>query len=144
MGLSEDRKSMLASLQAGMVPRLRDSGFTGSLPHFRRVLPDRTDLLSVQFDKWGGGFVVEISRAPQGDFQTPWGETVEPRRLTAHHLPPDERLRLGAKVGGDHWFRYDRGWFRRRPSFDELTEQVCELLVTQAEPWWDAGSSGTR
>lgn len=137
MGRSQDRKAMIKSFQARTVPRLRELGFKGSFPHFRRLLPSRTDLLTVQFDKYGGGFVVEIATAPAGEFRTDWGDTVRAKELTADYLPPTERLRLGAKeVGGDHWFRYDQGWFRRTPSFDELSDRVSQLAETQGEVFW--------
>lgn len=44
--------SMIAALKAVFVPVLRERGFKGSFPHFRRIRPDRIDLLTVQFDKW--------------------------------------------------------------------------------------------
>lgn len=138
MGLSEDRVSMIESLKHRTVPRLRELGFKGSFPHFYRAGPERTDLLSFQFDKYGGGFIVELAKAPPGDFATPWGESVPVNKLTASHLPPDERLRLGSRrAAGDHWFRYDRGGlFRKRPTFEELSEAVRALIDEQAEPWW--------
>ena len=65
--------------------------------------------------------------------------TGEAKELKAYDLPPDERLRLGGKrVGDDHWFRYDGGLFRRAPSFDELSDRVCELVETQGEEWWSS------
>jgi Domain of unknown function (DUF4304) len=41
---------MVLSLKELFVPALRQRGFKGSLPHFRRPLKDRIDLLTVQFD----------------------------------------------------------------------------------------------
>jgi len=133
--MSEDRIAMIESLRQRAVPRLRELGFKGSFPHFHRPLSERTDLLTFQFDKYGGGFVVEIAKAPPGGFTTSWGEVVPTNKLSVSFLPPEERLRLGSRrSGGDHWFRYDRGGFLgRRPTFDELAEQVRELLHNHRE-----------
>ena len=130
---------MVESLKTNAVPKLRDLGFQGSYPHFRRPLATRTDLITFQFDKYGGGFVVEISKAPPGDFTTSWGEIIPIKKLTASYLPPDERLRLGSKgVNSDYWFRYDRSpLFRKKPTFEELAKEVCDLIEVQAEPWWN-------
>jgi len=67
------RDEMISSLKSVFVPALRERGFKGSLPHFRRPMQDRIDLLTIQFDRWGGGFVIEISKcAPEG-ITMPWG-----------------------------------------------------------------------
>ncbi|MGA8154228.1 MAG: DUF4304 domain-containing protein [Terriglobales bacterium] len=61
------KDTMISSLQKLFVPALRERDSKGSLPHFRRPMVDRIDLLTIQFDKWGGGFVIEISNcAPDG------------------------------------------------------------------------------
>lgn len=49
------------ALKAVVVPALRLRGFMGTFPHFRRIGECGIDLLTFQFDKWGGGFVVEIA-----------------------------------------------------------------------------------
>jgi hypothetical protein len=59
-----DRNKMVAALKAEVVPQLRKNGFSGSFPHFRRIGPTKTDCVTFQFDKWGGGFVVEIGEGP--------------------------------------------------------------------------------
>jgi uncharacterized protein DUF4304 len=59
--------SMIAALKAEFVPALKARGFKDSFPHFRRIEPDKIDLHTVQFDKWGGGFVIEIAKCgPEG------------------------------------------------------------------------------
>ncbi|MDJ0850527.1 MAG: DUF4304 domain-containing protein [Myxococcota bacterium] len=131
---------MIASLKENVVPRLRELGFKGSFPHFHRPLPSRTDLLTVQFDKYGGSFTVEIVKAPPGDFTTSWGEVVPVKKLRTSYFEIYERLRLGARdVRSDHWFNYRRGLvFRRHPKFQEISLQVRQLIDSQAEPWWNA------
>ncbi|WP_341866192.1 DUF4304 domain-containing protein [Paraburkholderia hospita] len=49
-------------MKARFVPTLRQLGFKGSLPHFRRQRVDRVDLLTVTFDRHDGGFVAQLSQ----------------------------------------------------------------------------------
>jgi hypothetical protein len=124
---------MLGALKAHLVPALTARGFTGSFPHFRRLKPDQIDLLSVQFDKYGGGFVVELAKCPADGITTLWGAKIPPDKVKASDtLPP--RLRLGsnpAKQDFHHWFRYDGG-----QSPDEVARHVVVLLAKQADPAW--------
>ena len=122
---------MNSALRKILVPVLRQRGFTGSLPHFRRAGSDRVDPVTVQFDKWGGGFVVEVAKAPADGFTTHWGEKIAPGKLKVHDLHPNQRLRLGVKgLEDDHWFRYDTG-----RSSEAVAREVVSCLE-QAESWW--------
>ena len=131
------RDDMNAALRARLVPALRSRGFRGSLPHFRRILANRIDLLTVQFDKWGGGFVLEISRCvPQG-VTTYWGKEIPPGKVTVHDVHPDQRHRLGSSAPGEdgRWFRYDDG----TPA--ETVAAAASAALTEADQWWDAGEN---
>jgi hypothetical protein len=140
MTLGDDRKAMSAALKKLVAPHLRSLGFTGSFPHYRRLLEERTDLLTFQFDRHGGGFVVEVGKCPPGDFVMAWGERIPAEEMTAHHLHPNDRLRLGRRSQGqDHWFRYDRAKGRKRALvFDSLANEVLSLVDEQAQAWWQA------
>jgi hypothetical protein len=123
---------MLAALKTHLLPALRERGFTGSLPHLRRAGADRIALLTVQFDRRGGGFVVEIAACPREGVTTHWGEQIAPRRVTAHDVPPRQRHRLGSpKAGVDgRWFRYDGG-----VPCESVAAQVIAMLP-EADAWW--------
>ena len=126
--------AMIASLKRLFVPALRERGFKGSLPHFRRLRNDQIDLLTVQFDRYGGGFVIEISRcAPEG-MTTSWGKKIPPNKVTAWDMHPKERPRLGAPSPQEdgHWFRFDDG----TPT-DAVAESAT-LLLAEADRWWNA------
>ena len=126
------RDDMNAALRRHLVPALRARGFRGSLPHFRRVLANRIDLLTVQFDKWGGGFIVEISHCgPQG-VTTHWGKQIPPAKVTAHDL--NHRHRLGAPAAGEdgRWFRYDDG------TTAEAAALAATAMLNEADQWWVA------
>ena len=92
--MSSLRELMEKELKAAVVPKLRATGFSGSFPHFRRATEIGIDLLTFQFDKNGGGFVIEISRSPVEGVTTHWGKVIEPKRVTAWDMHPDQRQRL--------------------------------------------------
>ncbi|MED3735208.1 DUF4304 domain-containing protein [Geobacillus stearothermophilus] len=48
---------MVGALKKIVVPELRNRGFKGAFPHFRKQEGQLGYLLSFQFDKWGGGFI---------------------------------------------------------------------------------------
>ena len=129
-----NRESMNAALRDRFVPSLRKRGFKGSLPHFRRVGEDRIDLLTVQFDKYGGGFVIEISRCPPEGVTTAWGKKIPAAKVTAHDLHPYARHRLGSPAPGEEgrWFRFDKG------ASAETVANAAASMLTEADDWWNA------
>jgi Domain of unknown function (DUF4304) len=100
--------SMIAALKAEFVPALKERGFKGSFPHFRRITPDKIDLLTVQFDKWGGGFVIEIAKCGPEGITTSWGSHIPPNKVSAWDVDAP-RPRLGSPAPDGTWFRYDDG-----------------------------------
>jgi hypothetical protein len=70
------RQLMDQALKAYVVPVLREHGFTGSLPHFRRLRSDCIDLLTFQFDKKGGGFAIETAHCGIEGVTLHWGKHV--------------------------------------------------------------------
>ncbi len=134
--MSQARESMIRALQEIVVPRLREQGFKGSFPHFRRSSKEKIDLLTFQFDKWGGGFVIEISKCPSEGITTYLGEPIPPNKVTAWDLHPDERYRLQPRRGSSpsDWFRYDNPT-RQEDVFEKTARQVLPFLL-EAEKWW--------
>ena len=126
------RPEVERALTARVVPLLRERGFTGSLPHFRRRLATKTDLVTFQFDRHGGGFVLEVAEGPSTEFVTSWGKVIPASRLTAYDINPPKRKRLRPGPGGapDAWFRYDRDL-----SPDAVAIQVISFLG-QLDEWW--------
>jgi len=129
------------ALKQIVVPRLREMGFKGSMPHFRRVRGDLLDLLSFQFDRYGGSFCVEVASAPAAGLHVTPDWFVPAEKLDVGHTR--ERLRLGAPGGlGDHWFGFGpRNFEAAQPlpspsRFEAVAGQVAALLETEAEPWW--------
>jgi hypothetical protein len=111
------------------VPRVRQKGFKGSFPHFRRHREDRNELLTIQFDKHGTGrFVIELGVAPHGDFETYYGKVIAPEKLTAHDLA--ERMRLGASSENQ-----DR-WFEIGANAKSTIDEILGLLDSQADEYF--------
>jgi len=125
------RKAMESELKTAVIPTLRSSGFTGSLPHFRRRTAGRVDLLTFQFDRNGGGLVIEVAWCEPDGVVTSWGEAIPATKVTAHDLHPNLRLRIKAaeSSGTDAWFRYDQGQTR------DCAQRVLSALPI-AEQWW--------
>jgi len=128
---------MDAALSDLVVPVLREKGFKGSLPHFRRARPGVVDLLTFQFDKWGGGFVIEISRCSDKGVTTHSGEQIPPNKVTAWDLHPDKRQRIQPREGSgtEDWFRFDGSFPPRAFRAKRAAKQVLECLP-RAEEWW--------
>ena len=134
--MSAEREKMIETLKEHLVPVLKARGFKGSFPHFRRPTGTAIHLLTFQFDKWGGGFIVEIASCPVEGVTMHWGEHIPPTKVTAQHIT--HRLRLGASdAKSDHWFRYDRrGLLSFSDPYERAAREVLPLLDSQAETFW--------
>jgi hypothetical protein len=135
--MSQEHDRMVKALKAIVVTRLREQGFKGSFPHFRRPSAERIDLLTFQFDKWGGGFVIEISKCAPGGITTYWGERIPPNKVKASDIHPGERLRIQPRLGNStsEWFRYDKPGMLE-DVFEKTARDVLPFLE-KAESWWE-------
>ena len=134
--MSEARDKMIAALKEMVVPTLRDLGFRGSFPHFRRQRDEQLDLLAFQFSQWGGSFVVEISYCSPAGCTLHTGEVMSPDRARVHHQHPRNRLRLGVRPppnNRDHWFQFEPD---SDTIYTDTALEVLPLLRTQAEFYW--------
>lgn len=128
---------MVKALKQIVVTKLHEIGFKGSFPHFRRPSHEQIDLLSFQFDRWGGGFVIEISKCSPVGISTYWGDLIPPDRVKAFDMHPDKRFRLQPKFGSSKsgWFRYDKP----RQNEDIYNKTAREVLpfLERAKEWWE-------
>jgi Domain of unknown function (DUF4304) len=58
---SNEREMMNNALKKVAIPFLREQGFKGSLPHFRRKSETNIDLITFQFNRWGGSGISFIT-----------------------------------------------------------------------------------
>jgi len=139
---SPNRKEMIKNLNAIVVPVLRQLNFKGSFPHFRRLTTERINLLTFQFDKWGGGFVIEIANCEIDGFTTSWGLKIEPNKLTAHDLNKKKRIQSNMNTENswtDDWFRYDKKYLF---GLGNIYKRVCKDVLSKldiAEEYWKNG-----
>jgi hypothetical protein len=121
---------MDSALKRVVVSALRDLGFGGSFPHLRRVA-ETVDLVTFQFDRNGGGFVIEVAEGNKDGFTTHWGEHIPAKKLKAWDLHPNDRKRIrpGAECSTDSWFRYDQN-----DSCEKLAHHALELLLKELKP----------
>lgn len=109
-----NKEIMRFALNSHVIPGLRERGFTGKYPHFRREKGNAIDLLSFQTNAWGGSFTVELSAAFPGtgdpNYRLAPGETEQTMDVSA----AVRRYRLKGMYNG--WFHY---WdlYRRRILF---------------------------
>ena len=134
--MSEARDKMIAALKEIVVPTLRDMGFRGSFPHFRRQRDEQLDLLTFQVSQWGGSFVVEIAHCPAAGYTLHTGETISPDKARVHHQHYRSRLRLGVRPppnNRDHWFKFEPD---SSSIYSDTALEVLPLLRSQAEHYW--------
>ncbi|MCM3666268.1 DUF4304 domain-containing protein [Mesobacillus subterraneus] len=129
---SDDRKMMDTALKKIVIPILWDQGFKGSFPHFRKN-NDYIDLVTFQFNKWGGSFIVELAVSPLEGITEPWGEHISPNKITAHHI--NKRHRLGAKSEEEDgiWFKFEKA--NSEGDYNQVAIRVLNLLNT-SDPLW--------
>jgi hypothetical protein len=109
-------------LKKTLVPILEAGGFHGNFPDFQRLEKDYLHLLSIVFDKNGGGFFLEFISQPPGDMKTSWGEVIPEQDLTVAHTHIESRARLQQN---GHPNSLSEDWFR----FEKLSENEIEGLV---------------
>lgn len=139
--MSEEREKMINSLKKIVIPKLRDLNFKGSFPHFRRFENDKINLLTFQFDKNGGGFVIEIGNCDKNGFTTHYNEYIEPTKMTAHFLDAEDRIRIQKNMktpnsSTDDWFRYDKKpLFFFGNIYEKVSNEVLEKLPIAIKYW---------
>ncbi|MFF2755883.1 DUF4304 domain-containing protein [Psychrobacillus sp. NPDC058041] len=135
--MSVDRDCMISSLKKIVIPTLREKGFKGSFPHFRRIKENKIDLLTFQFDRYGGGFVIEVAVCRPNGVTHHWGEKVPLNKVTAHDLNNRPRLNCG------EWFRYDAS-SSDEDIFDVIAYGVLNCIPEAENYWNEIKSKGLR
>jgi hypothetical protein len=139
------REKMNAALKSVAVPVLRERGFKGSFPHFRRLHSVHVDLVVFQFNKYGGSFVVEIACLTHEQLKSHWNANLSLANATVYDA--NKRHRLGALSGKDHWFVYGKqndepGHQAVEPTevYEHIASQVASLFQAEGEQWWSGSN----
>jgi len=139
---SLEREKMNNNLNQIVIPVLRQLNFEGSFPHFRRKTSERINLLSFQFDKNGGGFVIEIANCKPNGFTTSWGVEIKSNKVTAHDMSIRKRIQSNMNTKNsltEDWFRYDK---KHLFGFGNIYKKVCKDVLSKleiAEDYWENG-----
>ncbi len=140
--MNSQKDEMKWALSQRVIPELRKLQFKGTFPHFRRIFEERLNLLTFQFDKYGGGFIIEIANCDAKGFTTSWGKEISLNKLTVYDL--FKRKRIYSDVASndsstDNWYRYDRTSLKEFINiYDSICDEVLENL-TLAEDYWRNG-----
>jgi hypothetical protein len=130
---SNARAMMNNALKKIVIPILREHTFKGSLPHFRRKNENNIDLITFQFNKWGGSFVVELASCSIEGLTTHWGEHILPNKVTAHDI--NKRYRLGAKSEDEDgiWFDFEQA--KTEEDYEKVASNVLGFLNIIDRSW---------
>lgn len=138
--MSERRQTIDSILKTTCVPLLRERGFGGSYPHFQRAHGEHLDLLMFQFRRDGTSFIVEISYADAERRNVGFRPEASASKIDVPCTR--ERYRLGAKGRS----KVDGEWLQLSHSilvsddrhFRGLALKVNDMLLQEAEPWWES------
>jgi hypothetical protein len=137
---------MRSALKQLLSPQLDQLGFVGRGNEFQRKRGEKLDLLSLQWGKYGGEFVIEFASRPAGSLATTWGETIPEHRITTAHVHPLDRARLlptehsaGLQLHGFHFGNFEND----RSKYDSLAQNVTALLP-QVDLWLTNKVKGTN
>ncbi len=129
----EKRESMENAIKEIIIPFLRNKGFKGSFPHFRREQNEKLNLLNFQFSRYSPSFVVEIANCSVNGMVTSCGEEIKPAKCQVPYLK--NRLRLGSiKNKTDYWYNFDK-----QPIFGNIFKKRAKEVLKnweEAEYWW--------
>ncbi len=140
------REKMNRALKAIAVVKLRQLGFKGSFPHFRRIYQEHADLAVFQFNKYGGSFVVEIASLTTEQVAAHWKADLSLNNATVYDA--NKRHRLGAVGDGDNWFVF--GMENDKPNheqveadsvYESIAERVAALFASEGEQWWASSNT---
>jgi len=141
MDRKEKRQKIDQALKEIVVPFLREKGFKGSMPHFRRQQSDRINLMTFQHSLYDTKFVIEIANCPVEGITTSWGKQTPKNKVSAHDM--GYRMRLGSeKHNTDYWFDYGKKSLFQN-SFNKIAKEIIELW-DDAENWWDKDPFGQK
>jgi len=121
---------MRSALKGNIVGALREDGFKGSFPTFRRVFKNSHQVLNFQFNKYGGSFAVNLHIVEASDsfFETPYTELnlVASRRLGTL----DKHLKN--KRNQDNWFIFVEGLFFMKEVYDKAVLAFLDCYKNEA------------
>ncbi len=127
-----NRDIMLSALKEHTFPLLKEQGFTGKHPNFRRKFDNCIELISFQTNKWGGSFTIEVSAVfpdlQNKNYELYDGVTEETFGAEA----TNHRYRLPGMFDG--WFYYRDVYCKRTLLFGSVYYNVPEKETANFVP----------
>jgi len=140
--MSREGDLLRKSLRKYLLPELREFGFIGKSSSFQRAGSEFLDLLSIQYWKYGGEFILEFARRSRGDLLTSWGVLVPESKLDVAYVSPLERARLIMRPRASGFGGFIFGGFGGDAApYDQLALHVASLLP-QVDAWLTLGEVG--
>lgn len=142
--MSRNGDFMRKALRRFWVPEVVRLGFVGKSSTFQRIGADYQDLLSLQYWKYGGEFILEFARRERGPFTAPWGPTISEEKLDVAYISPLLRARLEQRgsVSGPHLRGFDFSSFGDDTAkYESLAKEVASLLP-EVDEWLTCGRRG--
>jgi hypothetical protein len=135
--MSREGEFMRRAFKRHLIPRLTSLGFAGKSSNFERLTATTQDLLSIQYWKYGGSFILEFGRRERGPLLTAWGEIVPEEALDVAYLPLSDRARLQERpeVSREIFsgFRFE-GFGEDVDKYDALARRLAGMLP-QVDAW---------
>ena len=138
--MSAHRDAMMTALKEQFVPMLRQKGFVGSFPHFRRKLDTRIDFLDVQFAREGGRFCINLGQTGSEGLQDPAWPDLPLAETATGHLHHRSRV---------HWGFFLKQWFdfgprsydppkevKPRPFYEAIATRAAQAFERDGERWF--------
>ena len=113
-----NQQTMKKYLNQAVIAPLREKGFTGTYPHFRRSCKGCVELISFLTNKWGGSFTVELSAVFPGAVDTNYvaKDPIDEKTVTVWDT--NRRYRLKGMVDG--WFHYRDLYMKRNLFYGKI------------------------
>jgi hypothetical protein len=142
--MSLEGELMRKALKKVLLPELNRIGFTGTSSNFQRRSAENLDLLSIEYWKYGGQFILEFARSKRGALNTSWGEVVQEEKIGVAHISPLQRARLQRTLeASEDLFRGFKfsGFGEDLAKYIALAHEVAALLP-QVNAWLESGAAG--
>lgn len=126
----EDSGLMRLVIKKTIVPYLRQIGFKGTFPHFKRISKKQIDMIMFQFSSWGKKFTIELAKCPPEGVTWANGTKISADKVKVPGAT--NRMRVGRlATGKDYWFDY------KDINPKKVAEKAQKMLSEFGMPWFD-------
>lgn len=141
--MSRNGDLMRKALKRHWLPEMTRLGFVGAGSHYRRLEPEAQDLLTLQYWKFGGEFILEFARRCRGPFETTWGKPIPESEMEVIYLNPLERARLEQRgpLTGPHLRGFDFSTFGEDAGEYEKLALHVPALMPCVDHWLRHGTA---